>query len=37
MHSALQVNPGSEWLEKNQETLWKEMSAGERQRAAAYR
>lgn len=37
MHSALQVNPGSEWLEKNQETLWNEMSAGERQRASAYR
>lgn len=37
MHSALQVNPGSGWLEKNQETLWKEMSTGERQRASAYR
>ncbi len=37
MHGALQVNPGSEWLEKNQETLWKEMSASERQRASTYR
>jgi hypothetical protein len=34
MHSALQVDPGRERLKRNQETLWKEMDAGERQRAS---
>jgi hypothetical protein len=37
MHAALQVNPGSEWIQKNQESLWSRMSASERRRAAAYR
>ena len=32
--SALEANPGSEWLEKNQETLYQEMTAAERRRAA---
>ncbi len=37
VHEALQVNPGSEWLERNQESIWKQMSAAERSRASVYR
>ena len=33
-HAALQANPGSEWLEKNQESLLQEMTAAERRRAS---
>ena len=34
MSAALEANPGSEWLEKNRETLLKEMTPAERQRAS---
>ena len=37
MHSALQLNPASEWLQRIQKTLWDEMSAVERERAPVYR
>ena len=37
MTSALQANPGSEWIEKNRQSLLSEMTPGERQRAAAIR
>jgi hypothetical protein len=37
MSAALQVNPGSEWLEKNRENLMSQMTAAERRRAEAYR
>lgn len=34
MSLALQVNPGSEWVERNRESLWAQMTPDERQRAA---
>ena len=37
MSAALQVNPGSDWLEKNRQTLMNEMTPAERRRAEAYR
>jgi hypothetical protein len=37
MSAALQVNPGSDWLEKNRETLMNQMTPAERRRAEAYR
>jgi TPR repeat protein len=37
LHAALQANPGSDFIEKNQQTLWNQMTAAERQRASAYR
>jgi hypothetical protein len=33
MSAALEINPGSEWLTKNRDTLLKEMTPAERQRA----
>jgi hypothetical protein len=37
MSAALQVNPGSEWLERNRESLMNQMTPAERRRAQAYR
>ncbi len=37
MSAALQVNPGSDWLEKNRQTLMNQMTPAERRRAEAYR
>ncbi len=33
MSLALQVNPGSEWVERNRQSLWAQMTADERRRA----
>lgn len=37
MSSALQANPGSDWLEKNRQALLNQMTPAERQRASAIR
>lgn len=37
MHEALLANPGSDWIAKDQQNLWNQMTPAERQRAAAFR
>lgn len=37
LSAALEANPGSEWLDENRESLWNQMTPGERQKARPFR